>query len=67
LAENPANKILAPNWRREYLTAIEVGQSADIAISPLALHPAANGIPYPTKAALEIDHARTIGGIPFAP
>jgi hypothetical protein len=28
------------------LTAIEVGQSADIAISPVALHSAANGISF---------------------
>jgi hypothetical protein len=32
----------------------------------VVLHPAANGIPLSVDAALEIDHARIIGGSPSA-
>src|SRR6185295_12629961 len=44
-----------------------VRRSAHIAISADTLHPGANDIPYALYAALEIDHARTIGGSPPAP
>src|SRR5215207_8688380 len=42
-------------------------RSARIAISADILNPDANDIPYAVHAALEIDHARTIGGSPPAP
>ena len=41
--------------------------SAHITISADTLNPAANDIPYAAHAALEIDHARIIGGSPPAP
>jgi hypothetical protein len=42
-------------------------RSGHIAISAAILHPGANDIPYASHAALEIDHARIIGGSPPAP
>src|SRR4051795_3481323 len=51
----------------EFSSQNGVRRSAGIAISESVLNPPANDIPYAAHAALEIDHARTIGGSPPAP
>ena len=61
------NKILGRIGRGEFSTRNGVRRSVRIAISAAILHRGANDIPYAAHAALEIDHARTIGGSPPAP
>src|SRR3954454_23923487 len=51
----------------EFSSQNGVRRSAGINISESVLNPPANDIPYAAHAALEIDHARTIGGSPPAP
>ena len=67
LAQIGPNKILAGIRAEEFSTRIGVRRSAGIAIFPAGLNMRVNDIPYAAHAALEIDHARTIGGSPPAP
>ena len=67
LAQIGPNKILARIRAREFFPQIGLRRSVRIAISADILHPGGNDIPYAAHAALEIDHARTVGGSQAAP
>src|SRR5215217_1647171 len=62
-------RIIFSLWlgRGEFSPRNGTNRSTRIAISADILNPGANDIPYAVHAALEIDHARTIGGSPPAP
>src|SRR5215217_4544780 len=60
------NKILTRIPRREFLAVIIVSQRIHIAIFGIVLRLTANSIPLFLDGALEIDHARIIGGSPPA-
>src|ERR1700730_2734266 len=67
LAQIGPNKILTGIPAGEFSSENRVPGNARIAIFPSGLNPGANDIPYATHAALEIDHARNIGGSSPAP
>src|SRR6266568_3134647 len=67
IAQIGSNKILAGIRNGEFFTRMRVRRSVRIAISADILRPGAIDIPYTAHAALEIGHARTIGGSPPAP